>query len=85
MGIVFYLAFPLMVIGFVLMTFAKVATRAVTGIFSRNAHLTTMRWDPMTAYMKNPDSNKKTDKLTSESASQKTRSEPQQSNRENLS
>ncbi|HAR41564.1 MAG TPA: hypothetical protein DCS07_02865, partial [Bdellovibrionales bacterium] len=84
MGLTFYVAFPLIVIGFVLLTFAKIASRAVNEVFSRNAHLTTMRWNPMTAYMKNPDSTKKEKDGTSEIPTGSVHQE-KQTNREKLS
>ena len=54
-GASFYFAFPVMVIGFVMFAVLKFALGSIRMASSRKAHLATMRWDPMMAYMKNPE------------------------------
>jgi len=57
-GASFYFAFPVMVIGFVLLAILKFAIGSVRLAGNRKAHLATMRWDPMMAYMKKPEDKK---------------------------
>ncbi|OFZ53728.1 MAG: hypothetical protein A2428_13665 [Bdellovibrionales bacterium RIFOXYC1_FULL_54_43] len=56
-GATFYFAFPVIVIGVVAFTAVKLGAKACTAVFDGKAHLMVMRWNPSTAYLKQPRKN----------------------------
>lgn len=55
LGGIFVLGFPLLVVGFVAFMIGKLAVAQARSFYAENAHLSTMRWEPTTAYLNKVD------------------------------
>ena len=62
-GGVFVMAFPLIVVGFVIGLTVKVAASKVKAMAHEYAHLSTMRWEPTAAYLNKIEKEKKETKV----------------------